>query len=409
MTQAGGADRPAPSDAALRPRAAPPAWILVALTSIGPFSLQILLPSLPGLAVRFAVPPGTAQLALTVYLVGVAVGQLLYGPLSDRFGRRPFALAGLALFLLASTGAAAAGSIGWLIAGRMLQAVGACSGMVLARAMIRDCYPRDRAASVMAYVFMGMTVAPMIAPAIGGLIDQALGWRAIFALTAVVGAVLLAAVAARLPETLAAPQRLPGIAGFLRANLALVRRPAFAVFAGSFATSSGVFFAFLAGAPFVVVNGLGLPPTAYGVAFIVISLAYAGGNFVTARLAQRFGVARLLLAGTAVTFLGAALSLASVLVLPLSLAVVFGPAMLMALGNGVAQANAMAGAVSVRPKLAGTASGLSGAIQMAFGAVMTVLVGMTETGTGVATAACMLASALACQALLLAGRRAALI
>ncbi len=127
------------------PRAVPPAWILVALTSIGPFSLQILLPSLPGLAVRFAVAPGTAQLALTFYLVGVALGQLLYGPLSDRYGRRPFALAGLALFLLASAGAAAAGSIGWLIAGRMLQAVGACSGMVLARAMIRDCYPRDRA------------------------------------------------------------------------------------------------------------------------------------------------------------------------------------------------------------------------------------------------------------------------
>jgi DHA1 family bicyclomycin/chloramphenicol resistance-like MFS transporter len=241
------------------------------------------------------------------------------------------------------------------------------------------------------------------------LLDQALGWRAIFALTAVVGAALLAAVAARLPETLAASQRLPGIAGFLRANLALARRPAFAVFAGSFATSSGVFFSFLAGAPFAVVNGLGLPPTAYGVAFVMISLAYAGGNFVTARLAQRFGVARLLLAGTAVTFLGAALSLVSVLVLPLSLAVVFGPPMLMALGNGVAQANAMAGAVSVRPKLAGTASGLAGAVQMAFGALMTVLVGMTETGTGVATAAFMLASALACQALLLAGRRAGLI
>ncbi|WP_439580076.1 multidrug effflux MFS transporter [Elioraea sp.] len=409
MTPPDSPGEPAAPEAPTRSRAAPPAWILVALTSIGPFSLQILLPSLPGLAVSFAVPPGTAQLALTFYLVGVAVGQLFYGPLSDRFGRRPFALTGLALFLVASAGAAAAGSIFWLIAGRMLQAVGACSGMVLARAMIRDCYPRDRAASVMAYVFMGMTVAPMVAPAIGGLIDEALGWRAIFGLNAVVGAVLLAAVALRLPETLATPQRLPGIAGFLRANLPLLRRPAFLVFAGSFATSSGVFFTFLAGAPFVVVNGLGLPPTAYGVAFIVISLAYAGGNFVTARLAQRLGVARLLIAGTAVTFLGAALSLLAVLVLPLSLAVVFGPPMLMALGNGVAQANAMAGAVSVRPKLAGTASGLSGAIQMAFGALMTVLVGATETGTGVATAVCMLASALACQALLFAGRRAALI
>jgi DHA1 family bicyclomycin/chloramphenicol resistance-like MFS transporter len=394
----------APAEAATR--AVPPAWLLVALTSIGPFSLQIVLPALPAVARGFAVAPGAAQLALTFFLVGVALGQLLYGPLSDRYGRRPFALAGLGLFLLASTAAAAAPSVAWLVLGRMVQAVGACSGMVLARAMIRDCYPREKSASVMAYVFMGMTVAPMVAPAIGGAIEQWLGWRAIFGLAVIAGAALLAATAARLPETLAVPQRLPGIAGFLRANLALLRRPAFAVYAGSFAATSGVFFAFLAGAPFVVVNGLGLSPTTYGLAFIVVSLAYAGGNFVTARLAQRLGVVRLLSLGTGVTLAGAALALVAVLALPPHIANLFVPAMLMALGNGVAQANAMAGAVSVRPKLAGTASGLSGALQMGFGAVMTVLVGATETGSGVATAAFMLASALACQAFLIGGRRA---
>lgn len=387
-------------------RAVPAAWLLVALTSIGPFSLQIVLPALPAVAGGFAVAPGTAQLALTFFLVGVALGQLLYGPLSDRYGRRPFALAGLGLFLLASTAAAAAPSVAWLILGRMVQAIGACSGMVLARAMIRDCYPREKSASVMAYVFMGMTVAPMVAPAIGGALEEWLGWRAIFGLTVIAGAALLAATAARLPETLAAPQRLPGIAGFLRANFVLLRRPAFAVYAGSFAATSGVFFAFLAGAPFVVVNGLGLTPTAYGLAFIVVSLAYAGGNFVTARLAQRLGVVRLLSLGTGVTLAGAVLALVAVLALPPHIANLFGPAMLMALGNGVAQANAMAGAVSVRPKLAGTASGLSGALQMGFGAVMTVLVGATETGSGVATAAFMLASALLCQAFLIGGRRA---
>lgn len=387
-------------------RAVPAAWLLVALTSVGPFSLQIVLPALPGLAVGFAVAPATAQLALTFYLIGVALGQLLYGPLADRYGRRPFALAGLALFLLASAGAAAAPTVSWLVLGRMVQAIGACSGMVLARAMIRDCYPREKSAVVMAYVFMGMTVAPMVAPAIGAAIEEWLGWRAIFWLTAIAGAALLVAASARLPETLTAPQHLPGVAGFLRANLALLRRPAFAVYAGSFASTSGVFFAFLAGAPFVVVDGLGLPPTAYGLAFVVVSLSYAGGNFITARLAQRLGVVRLLSLGTALTFLGTALGLAAALTLPPSLAVLFGPAMLMALGNGIAQANAMAGAISVRPKFAGTASGLSGALQMAFGAVMTVLVGATETGSGVATAAFMLASALLCQGFLIIGRRA---
>jgi DHA1 family bicyclomycin/chloramphenicol resistance-like MFS transporter len=403
-----GGDVQARSDMAPREtgsRRIPPAWLLVAITSIGPFSLQILLPALPGLARSFAVAPGAAQLALTFFLAGVAIGQLLYGPLSDHYGRRPFVMLGLALFLVSSLGAAAAGTIGWLIAGRMVQAVGACSGMVLARAMIRDCYPREKSASVMAYVFMGMTVAPMVAPVIGGAIEQAFGWRAIFGLTAAAGVVLLAAVLRFLPETLGAPQRLPGMAGFLRANLSLLRRPAFAVFAGSFSATSGVFFAFLAGAPFVVVNGLGLSPTIYGLAFIVISLAYAAGNFVTARYAQRLGVIRLLILGTTVTLAGAAGSLAAVLALPLHIATLFGPAMLMALGNGVAQANAMAGAVSVRPKLAGTASGLAGALQMAFGAVMTVLVGATETGSGVATASFMLASSVLCQAFIIGGRR----
>ncbi len=385
-------------------RQPPPAWLLVALTSIGPFSLQILVPSLPGLAVLFAVPSATAQLALTGYLAGVAVGQLLYGPLSDRYGRRPLAIAGLALFLLASLGAAGAGSVGGLILGRVVQAVGGCSGMVLARAMIRDCYPREQSASVMAYVFMGMTVAPMVAPVIGGVLDEALGWRSVFLLTAAAGAALLAAVLWRLEETLLTPQRLPGIAGFLGLNAALLRLPPFAVFAGTFAASSGVFFSFLAGAPFVVVRGLGMPPTTYGVAFGVISLSYAAGNFVTARLAQRFGVVRLLTGGTAITLLGAALALVLVLTRPPGLANLFGPAMLMALGNGVAQANAMAGAVSVRPTLAGTASGLAGALQMGFGALMTIVVGALETGSGVATAATMLGASVLCQTILAVGR-----
>ncbi len=390
-------------------RPAPPTWLLVALTSIGPFTLQILVPSLPGLARQFGVAAASAQLALTGYLAGVAVGQLLYGPLSDRFGRKPLALAGLALFLAASLGAAFATSVSELIFGRIIQAVGGCSGMVLARAMIRDCFPRDRAASVMAFVLAGMTAAPMLAPVLGGLLEEAFGWRAILLLTALAGAVLLAAVLLKLEETLPAPHPLPGIAGFLRANLGLLRLPGFLVFAGAFSASSGVFFSFLGGAPFVVVEGLGLAPTTYGLAFALVSIAYAGGNMVTARFAQRLGIARLLTFGTSVTFLGAAAALALVLLRQPSLLNLFGPALLMAVGNGIAQANALAGAVSVRPGLAGTASGLSGALQMGFGALATVLVGATETGSGTATAACMLGSAALCRAILLLGRRRGLL
>ncbi|WP_114375615.1 multidrug effflux MFS transporter [Elioraea thermophila] len=404
-----GADVTAEAAPARGLRPAPPTWLLVALTSIGPFTLQILVPSLPGLAHVFGVPAASAQLALTGYLAGVAVGQLLYGPLSDRYGRKPLAVAGLALFLAASLGSAFATTVGGLILGRIVQAVGGCSGMVLARAMIRDCFPRDRAASVMAFVLAGMTAAPMLAPVVGGLLDEAFGWRAILLLTALAGAALLAAVLLRLEETLPAPHPLPGVAGFLRANLGLLRLPGFLLFAGAFSASSGVFFSFLGGAPFVVVSGLGLAPTTYGLAFALVSIAYAGGNMITARLAQRFGIVRLLRFGTALTFLGAALALALVLLRPPSLLNLFGPALLMAVGNGIAQANALAGAVSVRPGLAGTASGLAGALQMGFGALATVLVGATETGSGVATAAAMLASAALCQAILFVGSRRALL
>lgn len=379
------------------------------LTAIGPFSMQILVPAIPGLAGAFGAAPAEAQLTLTVYLLGVAAGQLLYGPLSDRYGRRPMAIAGLVVFLAASAAGTFAGSIGGLVAGRGAQALGACSGMVLARAIIRDCYPRDRAASVMAYVFMGMTVAPMLAPIVGALLDARLGWRALMALPGLAGLAILAAVLLRLPETLPREAGVAhgGFGAMVAASLGLLRAPAFLVYAGCFATSSAVFFAFIGGAPFVVVEGLGLPPTAYALGFMLLSIAYAAGNFVTARLAMRIGALKLLSAGTAVTFVSAALALALVLMRPPHLLNLFGPAMLMALGNGVAQANAMAAAVSVRPQAAGAASGLSGAIQMSAGAAATVIVASIETGSGVATAALMLVSATLCQVILWGGRRAA--
>lgn len=389
--------------------APPPAWLLVLLTAIGPFSMQILVPAIPALGASFGAAPAAAQLALTLYLVGVAAGQLLYGPLSDRYGRRPMAIAGLALFLAASVLSTVAGSIGELVAGRFVQAVGACSGMVLARAIIRDCWPRDRAASVMAYVFMGMTVAPMAAPVAGALLDEGFGWRALLAVPALAGALLLALTLARLPETLrreagAGPG---GFGGVVAASLGLLRTPAFVVYAGCFAASSAVFFSFVGGAPFVVVDGLGLPPVAYALGFAVLSLAYAVGNFVTARFAVRLGALRLLRLGTAVTFAAGAAALVLVLARPPGMLNLFGPAVLMALGNGVAQANAMAAAVSVRPQAAGAASGLSGALQMSAGAAATVVVAALESGSGVATAGMMVACATLCQAILWVGRRPA--
>ncbi|MDB5374350.1 MAG: transporter [Belnapia sp.] len=398
-------DPPIAPPPAVVPRPKPAITLLVAMTGLGPFTMQILIPSLPALAAALATNYGTAQLTLTLYLVGVAVAQLVYGPLSDRYGRKPLLLTGLAIYLVGSLAAALAPSIGWLVAARVLQAIGGCAGLVLGRAMIRDAYPREQAASVMGYVSTAMAVAPMIAPLLGSLLDQQFGWRASMVACFAFAAPMLLAVRVWLPETLREPQPLPGLAGMLGAYVQLLRLPAFRAYCGLTAFATGVFFAFAVGGPLVVINGLGYSATAYATAMMCIPFAWSAGTFTAARLATRLGITRMLALGTMVTTAGGLLALVVQIFLPPHIALFFAPMALAALGNGMTQPNAIAAAISVRPNLAGTASGFIGAAQMGCGALMTVLCGVTETGSGIATACWMLVSALATQWALLAARR----
>jgi len=393
--------------ATLRPpaRRKPSILLLVAMTGIGPFTMQIVIPSLPAMALALAVPYGTIQLAITLYLIGVALAQLLYGPLSDRFGRKPLLLAGLSIFLVGSVAAALAPSAGFLIAARVLQAVGSCAGLVLGRAIIRDAYPREQAASMMGYVSTAMSVAPMLAPLLGSLLEQRFGWRASMVACLAFGVPLWLAVRARLPETLAQPAPLPGLAGMLGAYAQLVRLPAFRAYCGITAFSTGAFFAFAVGGPLVVVQTLGYAPTAYAAAMMLIALSWSAGTFTVARLATRLGVPRMLRLGTRVTLVGGVLAVAVELLLPPGLWPFFLPMVVVAVGNGMTQPNAIAAAVSVRPGLAGTASGLVGSLQMGFGALLTVLVGLTETGSGLPTALGMLGCAIGTQVYLAKVRR----
>lgn len=383
----------------------PPIALLVAITGLGPFTMQIIIPCLPGMAVALAVPYGTIQLALTLFLLGVAAGQLFYGPLSDRFGRKPLLLGGLGLFLLGTLGAAVAPDAGSLIAARVLQAVGSCAGLVLGRAMIRDSYPRERSASVMGYVSTAMAVAPMIAPLLGSLLAEHYGWRATMLACLVFGAALLPLVWARMPETLAQPAALSGIGGALRAYAQLLRLPLFRAYAAVTTFSTAVFFAFAAGGPVVVIGGLGHGATTYGAAMMLISVAWMSGTFTSARLVGRHGLDRMMRIGTAVTLAGGVLAILVQTLLPPHILAFFLPMAVVALGNGMTQPNAIAAAVSVRPQLAGTASGLVGALQMGAGAAMTLAAGWTETGSGLATALAMFAGGLGALAGLVAVRR----
>src|SRR5436305_4282233 len=200
-------ERPRPTDVTETNAGHPWALLalLIAITAVGPLSLNILTPALPGLIVSFGAEAGVVQLTLSLYLLGMAISQLVLGPLSDRFGRRPVMLAGLVLTVVASFAALATTSIAGLIVARTAQAFGATTGIVIGRAMIRDLYDRDRAASMIGWVTMAMVVAPMIAPLIGGSLDTALGWHAIVVFVGLFAAAVLAWTMVGLPETRTVP------------------------------------------------------------------------------------------------------------------------------------------------------------------------------------------------------------
>lgn len=395
---------PIPADAIVRPK--PSILLLVSMTAIGPFTMQILVPTMPALAVALGTSYGAVQFVLTGYLLGMGFGQLLYGPLSDRYGRKPMLLTGLLLFLCGTALAAAAPSVGWLIGARVLQAIGGCAGMVLGRAMVRDAYGRDEAASVIGLVSSAMAIAPMLSPLLGSILEHWFGWRANMLVCLLFALPLLAVVKLRLEETLAQPVPLPGLAGLLGAYAQLVRAPAFRAYCGVTTWSNSVFFAFAVGGPLVVIAGMGYPAPVYAGAQMLVAIAWSGGTFTASRLVRRLGALRLIGLGTAITLGGGLLALAVQALLPPHLLLFFGPMVVVAYGNGLTQPPAIAAAVSVRPQLAGTASGLLGALQMSFGAAMSVLAGLTENGSGIATACWMLVGGLGAQVALRMARRA---
>ncbi len=370
----------------------PSLLILIAVTAMGPLAVNIFLPSMPGMAVEMNTDYATVQLTLSLYLVGLSVAQLLYGPLSDRFGRRPLMLSGLSIFLCGSLMCALAPTISVLIAGRILQAVGGCAGMVLGRAMVRDMYDRERSASMIAYITMAMVVAPMAAPIIGGVMDEWLGWRYSFAFVAVVGSVVLLGCLLVLAETHSPERRQAMIDANIRFTR-LLRIPAFYGYTFQLSFSSAVFFGFLGGAPYVVIKLMGYPPSSFGFYFVIVSICYMSGNFAAARISTRAGTDRMILIGTAISLI-AAWALGAIYLgggfTPLTL---FGCMGAVALGNGISIPNGLAGAISVDPRQAGAAAGISGFTQMAFGAMSSMLVGSLLVDTAAPLVAVMVVGA----------------
>ena len=356
-------------------RKTPSLAILVAISALQPFALNVLAPATPGLARALATDYATIQLTLTVYLATVAVTQLFVGPISDRIGRRPCILAGIALFLLGSILGAFAGSIETVLLSRIVQAAGGGTCFALARAVVRDTAAKDQAASMIGYITMAMVVSPMIAPFIGGVLDEFYGWRSIFVAMALMAIAVLVAASLLLHET--APKKASSsFSDMLRGYPILLGNPAFVFYTIALSFVTAAFFVFIAGAPFVVVEEMGRSPQVYGLYFMLNAGGYMIGNFVTGRFGQRIGSIRLVFVGTLISTGAMSIGLYFALVGPWIPQTLFIPIALSAIGNGLTIPGATAAALSVRPDLAGTAAGISGAAQLGMGAIGAVVTGL---------------------------------
>lgn len=359
-------------------RTTPPhIFTLIVITGLGALSMNIFLPSLPAMTVFFDTDYRLMQLSVSLYLAVNAVLQVIIGPISDRYGRRPVILWGVAAFLLATIGCLFAGSIEVFLVFRMMQAV-IVTGLVLGRAVVRDMYDAREAASQIGYVTMGMAVVPMIGPGIGGGLEQSFGWQANFWLLLVLGAAIMALVWADLGET-ARTQSSSFREQFTEyPELFSSRRFWGYCLTASFA--SGAFFSYLGGAPYVGSEVFGLSAAQVGLYFGAPALGYFFGNWISGRYSMRVGINGMILWGCIASLVGMALSLAFFLIGLKTPVVFFGFMTFVGFGNGMVLPNATSGMLSVRPHLAGTASGLGGAIMLAGGAAMSALAGSLLTG-----------------------------
>jgi DHA1 family bicyclomycin/chloramphenicol resistance-like MFS transporter len=370
------------SAAATQP-AAKPSFIalLIAASAVSPLGINMYLPSMPGMVRAFEVDFATIQLTLSLYLAAMAVGQLVIGSLSDRFGRRPMLLIGLLVFVLGSFVCLTAQNVGLLIFGRVVQAIGGCAGITLSRAIVRDLYGRNQVASMIGYVTMGMAVAPMIAPTIGGVLETLYGWRASFVFLMGFGSLVLVVAVWQLHETNHNRDAAVSIRHLAHGYLSLVGSRLFWGYTLAASFVSAVFFAFVAGAPYVMIELMERSPAEYGFYFAIVPSGYILGNFASGRFAGGVGPNRMILSGTLVTLAsvaGMAVTFVMGFLHPVAL---FGPMFFIGLGNGLVLPSGIAGAVSVKPEVAGAAAGLSGSLQIGFGALVAPVVGATLSVT----------------------------
>jgi DHA1 family bicyclomycin/chloramphenicol resistance-like MFS transporter len=358
----------------MKPATTPPHLpTLIFLAALSTLSLNMFLPSLANIAADYDAPYATVSLAIGGYLAMTALVQLTAGPLSDRIGRRPVALASVGIFVIASIGCSLAENV-WVFLGfRMLQSA-IIAGHAMCQAIVRDTNEERQAAGTLAFISMSMAIAPMVGPMLGGILDTAFGWRSNFWLYSFAGLALLALCWKDLGETRPVrPSSDPAPKG---GRMTLLRLRRFWAFAICCTSSVGAFYVFIAGAPLIAAQSFGISTAELGFFIGSITIGFMAGTFVSTRLAPRYDVTTMMLAGRLVACGGLAAGLAILLSGHLHIATYFGATIFVGIGNGLTMPSASAGALSVRPDLAGTAAGTNGAMMLGGGAALTSLTGV---------------------------------
>lgn len=354
-----------------------PLWLLGSLTFSGTLAMHIFIPALPSAAGDLRAGIGAMQMTVSLYIVGLGVGQLVYGPLSDRCGRRPTLMVGLVLYVVAGLGAAVASHVGTLIAARLFQAFGGCAGLVLGRAILRDLAPPQEAARRLALLNLIVMLGPGLAPLVGSALTATLGWRSVLFALCALGIVNLVVAWRLLPETNPSTAN-PDIRALARHYRQLLASPAFVgyVVGGGCATTS--IYAFIASAPFLFVHDLHRPVHEVGIYLAIMISGVWFGSMLASRLVARVAIEPLLvranMASAFAAFALLALAVSPYATMPLVIAIMLA----FSIGAGIASPMALTQAISQNPQVIGSASGLYGFGQMAVGAACTALAGLGD-------------------------------
>jgi len=362
-----------------------PDWRFVAtlgsVTLLGPLAVHAFLPVMPAVKAVFGIDDALAGSSFSVTLLVMAFATLIYGSLSDRYGRRPVLLAGLALFIAGSALAGLAASFPGFIAGRILQAMGAGCSVTLARAIARDAYGADGLVKVIAYLTMAYSMGPMISPVVGGLLTDSVGWRGVFWFAAGCGLLIALASFRVLGETLPRAARAGRSSGFLRDYLRLFSHLRFCGFVLQSGFSSGCFYTLAAASSFLMKDYLGRSATEFGTYFMLFPLGFFLGNLASSRISHRFSIETMVLAGSVINAVAISAMSASILAGYLTPLVLFIPGFLITFGQGIALPNSATGAMRVIPSLSGTAAGVGVFCQTFLGALLAQLYSTMSDGT----------------------------